>query len=55
MEAIVSYMLMQQMYKFKAKVSEKKTNPLWLGNISKYFTVYNMKKTGLKGSFLCWL
>ena len=31
------------------KDSEIKSYPFCLGNISKYFTVNNMKKTGLKG------
>ena len=36
---------------FKAKDSEIKKYPLHLGNISKDFTINNMKKkTGLKGS-----
>ena len=39
-----------KMYQFKAKDSEIKPYPLCLGNISKYFTIDNMKKTGLKGS-----
>ena len=38
------------MYKFKAKNSEIKPYPLCLGNASKYFTLNNMKKTGLKGT-----
>ena len=35
--------------KFKAKDSEITPYPLCLGNISKEFSVDNMKKTGLKG------
>ena len=35
------------MYKFKAKDSEVVTTPLCLGNISKGFSLDNMKKTGL--------
>ena len=38
-----------KIYQFKAKDSEIKTYTLCLGNISKDFTVDNMKKTGLKG------
>ena len=40
------------MYQFKAKDSEIKRYLLCLGNISKDFTINNMKKkkTGLKGS-----
>ena len=37
------------MYQFKAKGSETKSYPLYLGNISKDFTLSNMKKAGLKG------
>ena len=37
------------MYQFKAKDSEIKPYPLFLRNISKHFTIDNMKKTGLKG------
>ena len=36
-----------EIYKFKAKDSEIVTSPLCLGNISKDFSVDNMKKTGL--------
>ena len=50
MEALVSYLLMlQKMYEFIAKDSEMKPYPLRSGNISKDFTIDNMKKTGLKG------
>ena len=50
MEQIVIYLLMvQKLLKFKAKNSEIVANPLCLGNISKYFSVNNMKKTGLSG------
>ena len=38
-----------EMYKFKAKDSEIVTTSLCLGNISKDFSVDNMKKTGLNG------
>ena len=37
------------MYQFKAKDSEIKPYSLCLGNISKDFTIDNVKKTGLKG------
>ena len=40
-------------YQFKAKNSEIKDYALCLGNISKYFTINNMKKTGLIGAFFC--
>ena len=36
-----------EIYKFKAKYSETVVTPLCLGNISKDFSVDNMKKTGL--------
>ena len=35
--------------KFKTKDSEIKATPLYLGNVSKDFSVDNMKKTGLNG------
>ena len=37
--------------KFKAKDSDIVANPLCLGNVSKDFSVDNMKKTGLNGYF----
>ena len=37
------------MYQFKAKDSEIKPYSLCLGNISKDFTIDNVKKTSLKG------
>ena len=49
MEATVSYLLILQKYKFKAKDSEIKKNPLCLGNISEDFSANNMKKTELNG------
>ena len=39
-----------EIIKFKAKDSKIVANPLCLGNISKNFSVDNMKKTGLIGS-----
>ena len=39
-----------KIYQFKAKDSELKDYALYLGNISKAFTINNMKKTGLKGT-----
>ena len=36
-------------YKLKAKDSEIVATPLCLGNISKHFSVDNMKKAGLNG------
>ena len=35
-----------EIYKFKAKDSDIAATPLCLGNISKDWSVYNMKKTG---------
>ena len=39
----------KEIHKFKAKDSEIVATPLYLGNISKDFSVDNMKKTGLNG------
>ena len=39
----------KEIIKFKAKHSEIVAYPLWLGNISKDWSVDNMKKTVLKG------
>ena len=39
-----------KIYQFRAKDSEIKDHPLCLGNISKDFTINNMKKKRLKGS-----
>ena len=38
-----------EIYKFKAKDSEIVASPLCLGNISKDWSVDNMKKTGFNG------
>ena len=38
-----------KIYKFKAKDSEIAAVPLCLGNVSKNWSVDNMKKTGLNG------
>ena len=38
-----------EIHKFEAKDTEIVTTPLCLGNISKDFSVDNMKKTGLNG------
>ena len=38
-----------EIYKFKAEDSEIVATPLYLGNISKYWSVDNMKKTGFNG------
>ena len=51
MEATISYLLIpQKVYQFKAKVSKIKDYAICLSNISKDFTINNMKKTGLKGT-----
>ena len=47
MEVAVFYLL--KIYQFETKDSEINTYPLCLGNISKDFTVDNMKKNGLYG------
>ena len=41
--------MVQELHKFKSKDSEILTNSLCLGNISKDWSLYNMKKTGLNG------
>ena len=38
-----------EIHKFKAKDSEIVATPLCFGNISKYWSVDNMKKTGFNG------
>ena len=38
-----------KVYQFKSRDSEIKDYALCLGNVSKDFTINNMKKTGLKG------
>ena len=38
-----------EIYKFKAKDSEFVASPLCLGNISKDWSIDNMKKTGFNG------
>ena len=42
-----------KLYQFKAKTSEIKDYALCLGNVSKDFTINNMKKAGLKGVVKC--
>ena len=44
MEQIVIYLLMVDIYKFKAEDSEIVASPLSLGNISKDWSTDNMKK-----------
>ena len=50
-DGVNSYLvaMVQKLLKFKAKDSEIVATPLCLGNISKYFSADNMKKTGLYG------
>ena len=40
-----------EIIKFKEKDSEIVANPLYLGNVSKDFSIDNMKKTGWNGYF----
>ena len=49
MEQIVIYLFMVQKSKSKAKNSEIVATPFCLGNISKDFSVDNMRKAGLNG------
>ena len=51
MEQIVIYLFIDEteIIKFKAKDSEIVTSPLCLGNISKDWSVDNMKRTGFNG------
>ena len=43
------YVNARKVYQSKAKNSEIKDHALCLGNISKCFTIHNIKKTGLNG------
>ena len=38
-----------EIYKFKAKDSETAVGPICLGNISKDWSIHNMKRTGFDG------
>ena len=49
MEASFLFVNATKVYQFKAKSSGIKDYPLCLGNVSKDFTINNMKKAGLKG------
>ena len=49
MEQVVVYLLMEQIIKFKAKDSKIVATPICLGNISKDWSVDNMKNTVLNG------
>ena len=51
METIFLFVNATKVYQFKAKNSEIKDYALCLGNVSKDFTINNMKKTELKGVF----
>ena len=45
MEATISYLLIpQKVYQFKAKVSKIKDYAIYLSNISKDFTINDLKK-----------
>ena len=48
-EQVVVYLLMEQIIKFKAKDSKIVATPICLGNISKDWSVDNMKNTVLNG------
>ena len=47
-----SYLIVNgtEIYKIKAKDSETEASPLCLGNISKFCSIDNMKRTGFTGS-----
>ena len=49
MEQVVVYLLMEQIIKFKAKDSKIVATPICLGNISKDWSVDNMKNAVLNG------
>ena len=49
MEQVVVYLLMEQIIKFKAKDSKIVAAPICLGNISKDWSVDNMKNAVLNG------
>ena len=49
MEQVVVYLLMEQIIKFKAIDSKIVATPICLGNISKDWSVDNMKNTVLNG------
>ena len=49
MDATISYLLKLQKYIISKQDYEINNYTLCLGNISKGFTINNMKKTGLKG------
>ena len=59
MEAKLSYLLMlQKIYQFKVNDAEIKKYTSCLGNVSKDFTINNMKKNRIKEKckfFFCWL
>ena len=48
-ETVIYFFNGTEILKFKAKDSEIAASPSCLGNISKQFSVNNMKKTGLNG------
>ena len=48
-QTVIYFVNGTEVHKFKAKYSETIAIPLCLGNISKDFSVDNMKKTGLNG------
>ena len=48
-QIVICLPLVQKLHKFKAKDSEIVATPLCLGNVSKYWSTDNMKKTGFNG------
>ena len=48
-QIVISLLIVQKFLNLKEKGSEIAATPLCLGNISKDFSVNNLKKTGLNG------
>ena len=48
-QIVIRLLMVQKFTNFKAKVSEIVVGPICLGNISKDWSVDNMKKTGFTG------
>ena len=48
-QIVISLLIVQKFLNLKEKGSEIVATPLCLGNISKDFSVNNLKKTGLNG------
>ena len=47
--SVIIRIFVNKIYKFKAKDSEISAAPLFLGKVSKKFSIDNMKKAGLYG------